>query len=275
MSFDRVVLFVCWMLGVLVTSCAPKAAITLPSDPGTPLPDFAAIHTQVSSACAGVRDLQLEIGLSGRAGEEKIGGRVLAGFERPSSMHLEGLPPIGSPVFIFAAKDGVGTLLMTRSREILRNAPPEAILEAMTGVSLDPADLMAVFTGCVLPDAKPIGGTLHAGGWAAIEIESTSPPGSTRRVATLYLQQAGSTWHLRSARRDRWQLDYTAGNGPFPQSVQMVSTGPGLPVNIKASLSQVEPNTGVDPAAFVVNAPKDVTPFTIDDLRRAGPLRGQ
>lgn len=262
-------------MGVLVSSCAPKAAIVLPSDPGSPLPDFAAVHAQVSSSCAAVRTLQLEIGLSGRAGDEPVRGRVVAGFERPASMRLEGLPPIGGPVFLFAAKDGSATLLMTRSKEILRDAAPEAILEAMTGVSLAPDELLAVFTGCVVPDPKPTGGRLHGNGWAAIEIESASPSGASRKMATLYLQRVGSAWRLRSARSDRWQIDYTMGTGMFPATVQLVSTGTGLPVNVKASLSQVEPNTGVDPAAFVVNAPKDVTAFTIEDLRRAGPLRGQ
>ena len=137
---------------IAVASCAslPKP-ITLPSDAGTPFADFAAVHTQLSSACSGVRTLTMEIGLSGRAGDEPLRGRVIAGFERPSSMHLQGVAPFGGPVFLLWARDGSASLLLTREERIVRNAAPEAILGALTGVALNPADLQAVFTGCVVP----------------------------------------------------------------------------------------------------------------------------
>ena len=258
---------------ISLIACAPRAPIALPSDPGTPFPDFAAVHAKLSTACAGVRNLQMEMRLSGSAGDEKLRGTAIAGFERPTSMRLEGVPPIGGPVFILAARDGSATLLMTRSKEILRNAPPEAVLEAMTGVALAPADLLSVLTGCMLPEPKPISGTLHTGNRAAIEIEDASQPGAARRTATLYLRQVRGEWQLEVARRDRWQVQYTYGAGQFPESVTLISTAP--PVNLRAALSQIEPNIGIDPAAFSVPEPKDVTTFTLEDLRRAGPLRGQ
>ena len=258
---------------IALISCAPKAPIALPSDPGTPFPDFAAVHATLSTACAGVRDLQMEMRLSGSAGDEKLRGTVVAGFERPASMRLEGVPPIGGPVFILAARGGSATLLMTRSKEIIRNAPPDAILEALTGVALAPADLLSVLTGCMLPEPKPISGTLHAGNRAAIEIETASQPGTAQRTAMLYLGRVDGEWQLQVARRDRLQVEFTHGAGQFPESVTFISTTPR--VNLKAALSQIEVNQGIDPAAFVVPEPKDLTTFTIEDLRRAGPLRGQ
>ena len=265
---------VCIACCIALTACAPKAPITLPSDPGTPFPDFAAVHARLSTACAGVRTLQMEMRLSGSAGDEKVSGTVFAGFERPMSMRLEGVAPIGGPVFILAARGGSATMLMTRSKEIIRNAPPEAILEAMTGVALVPADLLSVLTGCVLPEPKPISGTLHAGNRAAIEIETASQPGAARQTAMLYLRQLRGEWQLQVARRDRLQVEYTYGGaGQFPESVRLISTTPR--VNLNAALSQIETNTAIDPAAFAVVEPKDVTTFTIEDLRQAGPLRGQ
>src|SRR5688572_22199385 len=84
---------------LVVASCAVPKPITLPSDPGSPFPDFAAVHTKVASACSGVRTLTTVIGLSGQAGNERLRGRVIAGFERPSSMRLEAVA-LGQPVFI-------------------------------------------------------------------------------------------------------------------------------------------------------------------------------
>jgi hypothetical protein len=214
----------------------------------------------------------MEIGLSGRAGGEPLRGRVHAGFERPSSMRLEGVAPIGGPVFMLAASGGSATLLLTREDRIVRNAPPEAILGALTGVALAPAELLAVFTGCVLPGARATAGRLHSGGLASIDIES-GDQGAQRRTATVYLSRNGSQWQLRAAKRDRWQIEYVPGTGPFPQSVKLISTNPDLVVGITASLSQIVTNENLDPKTFILDQPKNVMPMTVDELRQAGPLR--
>src|SRR5918999_781856 len=80
-----------WALGVvmLASACAPRL-ISLPTDPGTPLPDVAEIHRQASAACTGVRTLTAELSLSGRAGGRTLRGRAIVGFERPASIRLEG-----------------------------------------------------------------------------------------------------------------------------------------------------------------------------------------
>ena len=262
--------FVC---SIALASCAslPKP-ITLPSDAGTPLADFAAVHSQLSSTCAGVRTLKMEIGLSGRVGDEPLRGRVLAGFERPSSMHLQGVAPFGAPIFLLAGSAGSATLLLPREERIIRKAPPEAILGALTGVALDPADLQAVFTGCVVPAPRATGGRLHSGGLASIDVESADQ-GSPRRTATLFLSRNGSQWQLRAATRDRWQFEYTSGPGSFPQSVKLISTNPDVRVGLTATLSQVETNQAIDPSAWLVEEPKNVMPMTVEELRQAGPLR--
>ena len=189
-------------------------------------------------------------------------------------MHLQGVAPFGGPVFVLAARGGSAKLLLTREDRIVRNAAPEAILGALTGVALDPADLQAVFTGCVVPAPRATGGRLHSGGLASIDVESADQ-GNQRRTATLYLRRTGSQWQLRAAKRDRWQFEYTPGTGPLPQSVRLISTNPDVRVGLTATLSQVETNQGIDPKAFEVEEPKNVTPMTIEELRQAGPLRGQ
>jgi hypothetical protein len=260
-------------LGVLLASCAAPKAIVLPSDQGAPFPDFAAVHNQLAAACSGVRTATMELGLSGRVGEERLRGRVIAGFERPSSMHLEGVAPFGGPVFILAARNGSATLLLPRDARIVRNAAPEAILEQLTGVSLAPADLQAVFTGCVLPAPKATAGRMHAGGWTSIDIESADA--SAPRTATLFLRRVGADWQLRAARRDRWQIEYTAWQGQFPQTVRLTSMTTTVPVDLRSSLSQIETNRDLDAAAFTLEEPPGVTPISLGELRQAGPLRDQ
>ena len=65
---------------------APNA---LPRTPGTPMADVAAVHAAASAACRGIKTLTGELALSGRAGEQQLRGRVIAGFERAGSMRLE------------------------------------------------------------------------------------------------------------------------------------------------------------------------------------------
>jgi outer membrane biogenesis lipoprotein LolB len=248
----------------IVSACAPRR-VTLPTDSGTPLPDFAAVHAQITAACRDVRTLTAEVGLRGRAGDQRLSGRVVAGFERPASMRLEAVGPFGRTAFILAARDSMAVLLFPSDARVVRGQKPEEILGALIGVPLAPADMQAILTGCVVPASKPESGRLHANNWASIDLAGD---------ARMYLRRSTS-WELRAAHRNGWQIEYTMGQGRFPQSVRLVSDGQTVNVDLTATLSQVEANTGIDPAAFAVKVPPDATAMTLDELRDVGPLRGQ
>ena len=251
------------MLAVVIAACA-RPHINLPTDPGIPLPDFRTIHMQVSAACAGVRTLTTEMALSGRAGRQRLRGRVQAGFARPASMRLEGVAPFGPPAFILVARGENATLLLPRDERVLRGAKPEEILGALAGVTLGPADLQAILTGCVVPAPQPTNGRRHANGWASIDLSGG---------ATIFLQPAaGGMWTLRGARRAGWQIEYPAWSGGFPQTVRLVSDQPALMVDLTVGLSQIETNKDLEDAAFTVNAARDAEPITLDELRESGPL---
>ena len=249
----------------LVSACAPRL-VSLPTDPGNPLPDFAEIHRQATSACAGVRTLTAELSLSGRAGGRALRGRAHAGFERPGSLRLEGVAPFGPPAFILAGSGDTATLLLPRDNRVVRNASSGEILGALTGVALAPADLQAILTGCVASMPGAVAGRLHQNGWASIDL-----PGG----AALYLERAGGGWRVRAARRPGWQIEYPAWQGAFPQSVRLRSDDPAVDVDLTAAVSQLEANVTIDPAAFMVTVPPDALPLTIAELREAGPLRAQ
>jgi hypothetical protein len=245
----------------LASGCAARR-LTLPTDPGAPLPDFAQVHARLSTACAGVRTLTAELGLSGRAGEQRLRGRVLAGFERPDSMRLEGVAPFGAPAFILAARGPAATLLLPRDDRVVRNAPAGDILAALTGVRLGAGDLLAILTGCVEPDARATGGRRHESGWASIDLAE----------ARLFLEPAADSWVLRAARTGEWQIEYPAWQGTFPETVRLRSDD--AVVDLAVSLSQIEVNNPIDGAAFTVEVPAGASELTVDELRRAGPLRG-
>jgi hypothetical protein len=252
-----------WTLSVLASGCAVKR-FAVPTDAGAPLPDYQQIHAQIVQACTGVRTLRGELRLSGRAGAERVRGTVIAGFERPASMRLEGVAPFGAPAFVLVARAGEGTLVLPRDGRILRDARPEDILAALTGVALAPADLQAILTGCLLPSPRPMSGRLHAGGVASIELDGG---------ATLFLRRSGAAWQLRAGRRDGWLIEYPSWSGSFPGAVRLQSSGSAVPVDLTATLSQIEANIELGPEAFDVTS-RDATPITLEELRDAGPLRG-
>lgn len=250
---------------IVLAGCAARS-VSIPRDPGSPLPDFAAVHAQATDACQGVRTLTAELGLAGRAGEQRLRGRVVAGFERPASMRLEGVAPFGPPAFILAARGGTAVLLLPRDDRVLRGAPAEDILGALTGVSLAPADLQAILTGCVSAASTPTDGRLHANDWASIALEDG---------ARMFLQRQANAWQLRAATRAGWQIEYPDWQGRFPQTVRLRSDRAGTVVDLTATLSQIEANVDIDAAAFTVTVPANASELTLEELRRAGPLRGQ
>ena len=251
-------------MGVLLIACGPRR-LTLPTDPGTALPDFAQVHAQVSKACTGVRTLTAALGLSGRAGEQRLRGTIHAGFERPSSMRLEAVGLLGRRAFTLAARDGSATLLFEGESRVLRNAPPEAILGALTGVALAPADLQAVLTGCIVQAPRPLAGRLHGNGWASIDLEGGG---------TIYLARQGGQWQVRAGRRNDWQIEYGQWQGPFPRAVRLQSATAAVSVDLTTEISQLETNVALDAAAFRVDVPPNARPLTLEELRQAGPLRG-
>jgi outer membrane biogenesis lipoprotein LolB len=240
--------------------------VVLPTDSGVALADFAAIHTEVTRACRGVRTFTAELALAGQAGRTKLRGRVVAGFERPASMRLEGVAPFGPPAFILAARAGTATLLLPRDERVLTGATPEDVLGALTGVSLAPADLHAILTGCVVPDGAPRAGRTHGNGWISIDLDGD---------ATMYLARTGAQWQTRAATRRGWRVQYGVWNGDFPRSVGLQSTAAGLPVDVTATVSQLEANVAIDAAAFTVTVPASAGRLTLDELRDSGPLRGE
>jgi hypothetical protein len=250
------------LVALFTGACAGRAPL-LPADAGVPFPAFAAAHAEASAACAGVRTFTVEIALAGRVAGETLRGRLIGGFAQPASMRLEGLPPLGGPIFILVDGADGAVLYLPRDARVLRGASAADVLDALTGLSLGPADLQAVLTGCVTPSPVAAGGRLHANGLVGIDLAGG---------AVAYLEQRNGRWWPRAARRAGWTVDYAAFGGTFPSEVVLRSTT--TPVEIVARLAQFEANTPLDPAAFRVVVPPGTAAITLDELRAAGPLRG-
>lgn len=255
------------LLAASLAACAPKPP-ALPSGPGTPFSDFSAAYDQATSACRGVKTLTASMGLSGKAGSTKLRGRIDAGFAEPAKARLEGIPPFGKPVFILVADEGRGTLVLTRENRVLRDAPPEAIVEALAGIALTPDALRTIVAGCGFADGAPSAGTaVHSSGddWVVLTFSSS----------TAYLVRRNGAWHLGAAVRGPLTVHYGSDDTGRVSLIRVIAVSGGhASADIQLTLSDVATNTTLDPRTFIAELPDQPVPLTLDELRRAGPLGG-
>jgi outer membrane lipoprotein-sorting protein len=251
---------------LLAGGCGARARLTLPSGPGEPLADGPTLAETLFGHCRDLRTLTAEIGLSGRAGREKLRGKLIAGFRAPGALRLEAVAPFGQPVFILAAAPGHPTMLLPRDNRVLRDASPDAILEALAGVSLAPDDLLALVAGCPMraPDLRDA--IRYGPDWAGFTV-------ADRKV---YVRQREDAWQLAAIVLPAMTAEYAAFEDRQPATVRLIGKVAAEDrgrVDVTLALSQVEVNVTVPDEAFTVKVPPDAAPLTLDELRQAGPMR--
>jgi hypothetical protein len=257
-----------WCLcAIALASCAAKVP-ALPSGPGTPFPEAATAYTQATEQCRGVRTLSAELRLSGRAGRTKLGGRILAGFADPAQVRLEAPAPFGRPVFVLVARGEDATLVLYKANRVLRGAPPDAIVDALAGVSLDPDQLRSALDGCGFAAGRATTGRTYPGEWATVDADG----------ATNWLRRVDGAWRLMASARGPLEIRYDDFSAGRPSTVRVRSTpsataGAGATAtDLTIRLSQVELNTELGAEVFQVDVPRDAVPITLEELRGAGPL---
>ncbi len=231
----------------------------MPDGPGTPLPDAAAVRAAAFAHCRGLRSLSAELAVSGRVASERVRGRLVAGFAEPDALRLEAVAPFGAPGFILVAAGGRATLLLPRESAVLADADPAEVLQALTGVTLGPADLRGVLAGCA-PDAPITSGVGLTDGWAMLHF-TDGTAASVRRTS--------SRWALKVLARAPWRAEYPDWPGQFPSSVHLVAGDADVHLEVR----QLAANVSLDPAAFTVIIPEGTRSITLADLDPAGEAR--
>ena len=206
--------------------------------------------------------------MSGRAGGERVRGRVLTGLEAGGAVRLEAPAPFGAPFFILAGRDETATLVLPRERRVLKDTAVSAVLERITGLALGADDLRLIVSGCLVERATPIDGRQFPGGWQVVTI-------GAGRVA--YLRTVQGRPVLVAADYGPWRVDYSQHTGGFPRVVRVRSDARASAdrvgeVDITARVEQLEVNTQINPRAWSVDVPSDADPMTLDELRSIAPL---
>jgi hypothetical protein len=248
------------------SGCAPKLT-PLPSGAGTPAADYASAYSQATDRCQGVRTLRASLGLSGRAGDTRLRGRIDAGFAAPGQIRLEGSPPIafGRPVFILVGRAGEATLVLPRDKRVLTSAAPEAIIETLAGVALTADELRAVVSGCGFGFREPSGGTRYGTQWMALEGNGS----------TTWLRSMNGVWRVGAVVRPPLEIRYEAFASAHPSRIRIRTMSDGAKrADITLNVSDVDMNVPLEPEVFRVEVPDDAVPITLEELRRAVPHAG-
>lgn len=252
------------LTALVATACAPgRPAIHLPSGPGAPLPDPAAIWDSVAAPCRGVRSMEFMLSVGGQADGARMRRTRMRGAVEGGALRLEALAPFGAPVFILVAPAGDrgATLLLPRDRRVIRDARAGDLLDALAGLDLDPADVHALLTGCLAPGAPAVAARGYGGDWTAIDLEGG---------ATAFVRDPGGGAVVTAGQRNGLTVAYRDHVRGLPRGFRIVApAGPGTggDTDLDAVLSRVSINTPLDPAVFTVDVPPALLPMTIEELR--------
>jgi hypothetical protein len=251
-----------------VLSAAACAARTPPRPSGafTPDPTAGEAFARATASCKGFRSIEGELSLSGRAGGERVRGRILTGLESGGLVRLEAVAPFGAPFFILAGRSERATLVLPREHRVLKDTAVRDVLERITGLALGADDLRLILSGCLTDQAAPADGRQWGSGWQAVTIASD-------RVA--YLRTQNGQPVLTAADYGMWHVDYSAHASGFPRVVRVRRAGAAADadgIDITARIEQLEVNTQINPRAWDVEIPSNAEPMTLDELRSIAPL---
>lgn len=255
---------------VLLSACVARTP-PRPVGPPTPDPTAAEAFVTATAACKGFRSIEGELALSGRAGGERVRGRILTGLESGGAVRLEAVAPFGAPFFVLAGRNERATLVLPRERRVLKDTGVAEVLERLTGLTLGADDLRLILSGCLSDRTAPSDGRRWGGEWKAVTVGAD-------RIAYLRIQNGQPV--LTAADYGAWHVDYSAHAAGFPRVVRVRrAAGPGslqpgadTAIDITARIDQLEVNTQINPLAWVVDVPSDADPMTLDELRSIAPL---
>jgi len=266
--------------GLVAAACSAAAAcaptlLKLPSGPGAPATDVRDAVAEATVTCRGVRTLSAELAATGSIGGEGLRGRLLVGVAAPASARIEAAAPFGQPVFILVARGDDATLLLPREDRVVEHSQPEAVLEAITGVPIDAAELRTVLTACaVAPEAES--GRSLGDDWRVVKDGPTE----------VYLRREtrSGPWHVAAilhggsvGGRDAsgglalaWRAEYRDFQDGLPRAIRLVADD-SRHFDLRLALTQVEVNNTLGADVFHVNVPRSARPMTLEELRDARP----
>ena len=249
-----------------LAGCAPKVRVALPTGSGMPLTDPAGAEASARESCKAPRALTADLRMSGRIDGERVRGTLQVGLT-PTTMRLEGLAPFGGPVFVLAARPEEAILLLPRESAVVRGPSAAALLDAVVGVSLTPADLLAIVSGCGVADWKVSGGATFGDAWTRLDL-------GAERHLWVHRPSTGAPAAIVAAEDARWRVEYTRGATGWPTAIRLVQQTGG-PVRTDAAFAVDAPEAldNLPDGALDVDIPAGTRAVGLADLEKRRDFR--
>jgi hypothetical protein len=248
------------VVAIGVAACAPKVRLALPAGTGTPLTDVSAAEQAARASCQAHPAVTADLRLSGRIDGDRVRGTLQVGVAR-DAMRLEGLAPFGGPVFVLAARPGQAVLLLPRESAVARGSSSPELLDAVVGVALSPADLLAIVSGCGVADWQVRGGGTFDDVWTRLDLDGG-------RVIWLQAKPGGPPV-LVAAADGRWQIEYTRTGTGWPTAIRLRSVAGAASGQTDAvfALDAPEALAALPDGALDVDVPAGAREVSLGDLR--------
>ncbi len=257
-------------LAAILSSSCGASLMRLPQGPGAAATDAREALTDATVACHAVTTMTADIAVTGSVNGQRVRARLFAGLAAPDAARLEAVA-LGQPFFILVAHSGAATLLLQRDNRVLEQGPPDAVLEAATGLPVDPSALRALVTGCTTaPDwreTRALGDDWRVLPDAASTVYLHRPVRHARwRVAAVaHRDSTGAEWRVE-------YRDYVNGDG-LPRDIRLRSSD-AKRFDLHLRLSQIETNATLDPRTFHVQVPASAERMTLKQLQDGRPFGG-
>ena len=247
-----------------MTACAASIDhIRVPS--GTPVivSEHEAIWDDLSRPCRSVRSADLVVMFRGYTGQRFFRRtRARAAIKRPGFLRLEGMAPFGAPAFILIARPGHATLFLPRERQVVRDASASDLLYFLSGLSLEPDDVHALLTGCVIQNGVSLSARAYGDDWVAIDLSGG---------ATVYSRRSGITPVISIGTLGNLVVEYSEHVRGLPRKLRIQTVDASSPTDLTIELSQVNVNIEINPEAFEASVPATFSPVAFDDFQLQSP----
>lgn len=251
------------LLLILAAAGCTRALFVPPAGPGTPAPNALAAWTEATAGCRDAKSFAAMLRVSGRVGSARVWPITIeAAVTSDQSIYLSATAS-GTSLFVVAGTANRATLWLRREERVVTAAPAD-LMDAIVGVPIAPAQLLAVLTGCAT---------------RAFDVKSAAQHGAILAVHTsdarVFLQSIGGSWRTRAAQADGFTVEFGRKAGPAPSDVWIWSTASRTPAaSIHLSITDGEVNGQIPASIFQIPAgAAAAAAMTLEELRAASPWR--
>lgn len=244
----------CGLLAVAISGCA-GARFVRPTGTPQPFPEADTVWAALSSGCRAVTSARVQLRVSGRIGGQRIPGLTTGLAVDATRVAIDARA--GARRVFSLAGDRSEVVLLRHLDGRMARGPAGDLLDALVGVRLEPARLLAVLSGCVAVDPTFQSGD-RVGPYARIQTPDT----------LIYLAPLDRGWRLAGAEFDGVVADYRRLERGWPGEVELRRPD----VSLRLQVVEFERNPRLPAVVFQLPVPAAFVEMSLDELRRDGPL---